>query len=316
MALTITPQDFKVGFIGIGEMGFGMAKNLNSYLISQGSRLTIWTRTPGPKTDLLQQDGAHLAVSIADLTASSNVIFTSLSNDAAVEDVYKQLLEHAGTTQDPIVFIETSTIHPSVTAKNVDLFAKYPQHTYLQCPVFGRPDRALAGQLVWVTSGSSLALDHIKPLIGSMSKGTIDLHTLDVTKASSFKLLGNFFVAGSIELLAEGLALAEKIDIPQDSVLNLISGLFGSPVWIGYSQKIASGVTTKEGGYPVDLGLKDVGHMRSLAKEHGASLPTADVAFRHLESMRAKGKGDQDWTSLIEVIREGPSSTNSASKEE
>ncbi|KAK3836193.1 MAG: NAD binding domain of 6-phosphogluconate dehydrogenase-domain-containing protein [Linnemannia gamsii] len=316
MTLTNTPQNIKVGWIGIGEMGFGMAKNLNAFLISQGSHLTIWNRSPGQKIDLLRQEGAHIATSLDDLAASSNIIFTSLSNDAAVESVYKQLFRHASTTQEPIIFIETSTIHPSVTAKNAELLSQYPQHTYLQCPVFGRPDRALAGQLVWITSGPLTALEKVKPFISSMAKGTIDLNTRDVTKASSFKLLGNFFVAGSIELLAEGLALAEKVDIPQQSVLDLINGLFGSPVWIGYSQKIASGVTTKEGGYPVELALKDVGHMRSLAKEHGASLPTADVAYRHLETMKAQGKGDQDWTSLIEVIREGPPSLSASHNKE
>ncbi|KAG0277192.1 hypothetical protein BGZ97_009946, partial [Linnemannia gamsii] len=234
----------------------------------------------------------------------TNIVFTSLSNDAAVESVYKQLYAHASTTQEPIIFIETSTIHPSVAAKNQELLSAYPQHTYLQCPVFGRPDRALAGQLVWVTSGDNNALSEVQPLIASMAKGTIDLHTPDVQKASSFKLLGNFFVAGSIELLAEGFALAEKVSLPQSSVLELINGLFGSPVWIGYSQKIVEGKRSKVGGYPVELGLKDVGHMRSLAEEHGASLPTADVAYGHLERMRYQGKGDQDWTTLIEVIRE------------
>ncbi|KAF9093212.1 hypothetical protein BGX29_010044 [Mortierella sp. GBA35] len=303
------PQGIQVGWIGVGEMGYGMGKNLNSYLVSQGSRLNVWNRTTS-KTDCLKQDGAYIATSIEDLVSKSNIIFTSLSNDAAVESIYKELLKHADTIQDPIIFVETSTIHPHLTAKNAELLSAYPQHTYLQCPVFGRPDRALAGQLVWVTSGNAEAIEKVRPYIGSMAKGTIDLHTPDVTKGSSFKLLGNFFVAGSMELLAEGLVLAEKVNIEQKAVFELINGLFGSPVWIGYSQKIAGGHTSKVGGYPIDLGLKDVGHMRTLAAEHGASLPTADITYKHFETMQAEGKGDQDWTSLIEVIREGPASQN------
>ncbi|KAF9133709.1 hypothetical protein BG015_003520 [Linnemannia schmuckeri] len=306
-------QDLKVGWIGVGEMGYGMAKNLHSYLASHGSHLTIWNRSP-EKTSSLQNEGAQIASSIQDLASKSTIIFTSLADDAAVEAVYKQLITHASTVQEPIIFVETSTIHPSVAAKNLELLSAYPQHTYLQCPVFGRPDRALAGQLVWITSGSATALSKVHPLIASMAKGTIDLHTPDVTKASSFKLIGNFFVAGSIELLSEGLALAEKVSLPQSSVLELINGLFGSPVWIGYSQKIVEGNKSKEGGYPVELGLKDVGHMRKLAEEHGASLPTADVAYGHLERMRDQGKREQDWTTLIEVIREGPSSSSNSSQ--
>ncbi|KAF9921979.1 hypothetical protein FBU30_007936 [Linnemannia zychae] len=208
--------------------GIRHGKEPHAYLLSQGTRLNVWNRSVS-KTDALRNEGAHIVASIQELAASSNIIFTSLSNDAAVESVYEQLIQHAATTQEPIIFVKTSTIHPSVATKNVELLSAYSQHAYLQCPVFGRPERALTGQLVWVTSGNSTALEKVKPYIGSMAKGTIDLNTTDVSKASSFKLLGNFFVADSIELLAEGLALAEKVDLLQKTVLELIHGLFGSP---------------------------------------------------------------------------------------
>ncbi|KAF8925184.1 hypothetical protein BGZ47_003446 [Haplosporangium gracile] len=123
-----------------------MVKNFHSYLASHGSHLTIWNRSP-EKTSSLQNEGAQIASSIQDLASNSTIIFTSLSNDAAVEAVYKQLIARASTTQESIIFVETSTIHPSIAAKNLELLSTYPQHTYLQCPVFGRPDRTLAGQL-------------------------------------------------------------------------------------------------------------------------------------------------------------------------
>jgi 3-hydroxyisobutyrate dehydrogenase-like beta-hydroxyacid dehydrogenase len=300
-------QNIRIGWIGLGEMGYGMAKNLNAYLVSQGSHLTVWNRSPG-KTDAIQQQGAHVADSVESLASISNVIFTSLSNDAAVENVYEQLLQVASKSQEQIIFVDTSTIHPSTATKVSQLVSVYPQHRHLQCPVFGRPDRAHSAQLVWVASGDAAAIEKLQPYFASMSQKTIDLKTHDVSKASAFKLLGNFFVVGTIELLAEGITLAEKIDIDKNAVLGFIESFFLSSSWIGYSQKIASGSTDKAGGFSAELGLKDVGHMRKLAAEHGATLPTADVAYRHLEKLKAQGKGDQDWSSIAEVLREGPSS--------
>ncbi|KAF9293083.1 hypothetical protein BGZ91_010388, partial [Linnemannia elongata] len=77
-----TTQDIRIGWIGLGEMGYGMAKNLHAYLASHGSHLTVWNRSPG-KTDAIKEQGAHVAASIENLASTSNVIFTSLANDAA-----------------------------------------------------------------------------------------------------------------------------------------------------------------------------------------------------------------------------------------
>ncbi|KAK3836195.1 MAG: NAD binding domain of 6-phosphogluconate dehydrogenase-domain-containing protein [Linnemannia gamsii] len=307
MATREDTDDIRIGWIGLGEMGYGMAKNLHNYLASHGSRLTVWNRSP-EKTDAIYEQGAAVASSIGSLASTCNVIFTSLSNDAAVENVYEQLLQVAGKNQEQTIFVDTSTIHPTTATKICQLVSAYPQHRYLQCPVFGRPDRAHAGQLVWVASGDAAAIGKLQPYFASMSKNTIDLKTTDVAKASSFKLLGNFFVVGSVELLAEGFALAEKIDIDKNAVLGFIETFFPTPSWIGYSQKMATGSTDKAGGFPVELGLKDVGHMRKLAADHGATLPTADLAYGHLEKLKAQGKGDQDWSSIVDILREGPSS--------
>ncbi|KAG0243191.1 6-phosphogluconate dehydrogenase family protein [Mortierella sp. GBAus27b] len=305
------PQDIKIGWIGLGEMGLGMATNLQKYLASQeqATPLTVWNRSPG-KTDSLQALGAVVASSIDELVSKNNVIFTSLSNDAAVENVYSQLFALARERQDPLIFVEVSTIHPTTATKNLEHLAAVntantsTRHTYLQCPVFGRPPAAHAAQLVWIASGEAESVERLRPYFGAMSRKVIDLQTTNVAAASSFKLIGNFFVVGTIELLAEGLNLAERVDgINPKVVLDFIETFFPTPSWIGYSQKMADRSTSKEGGFAVDLGLKDVGHMRRMAQDHNTSLPTADLAYKHLTTLKEQGKGDQDWSSLIDVLR-------------
>ncbi|KAF9436061.1 hypothetical protein BGZ76_004909 [Entomortierella beljakovae] len=296
-------QDIRVGWIGLGEMGLEMANNLQKYLASNSSQLTVWNRSV-EKTVSVKELGAHVANSIEDLVSKSNVIFTSLSNDAAVENVYGQLFELASKSKEPLIFVETSTIHPTTAKKNVEQLSAFPQHTYLQCPVFGRPPAAHAAQLIWVASGNAEAIQKLAPYFNSMSKATIDLKTTDVTIGSTFKLIGNFFVVGTLELLAEGLTFAEKSGVDQQAVLKLIGAVFPSPAWMGYSQLMVDQTTSKAGGFPVDLGLKDVRHMRSVAEENGAVLPTADLAYKHLEVLREQGKGDQDWSTIIQVLKD------------
>lgn len=237
-----------------------------------------------------------------------------MANDAAVEEIYEILIDLAGQVDHSIIFVETSTIYPDLATKLKERLAVMPQHTYLQCPVFGRPSVAKAAKLIWITSGDEKAIKKLCLYFTTMSKSIIHLKTTDVARACSFKLVGNFFVVGTMELLAEGLALAEKADVDQEHVLKFIEAFFPTPSWTEYSKKMIpdsrsnssskkSSSKDKEPGFSVELGLKDVGHMRQLALDTGASLPTADLAYNHLMAVKEQGKGDQDWSAMIGSLR-------------
>ncbi|KAI1320175.1 hypothetical protein EDD11_001779 [Mortierella claussenii] len=301
--LHLKHQD-RIGWIGLGEMGYNMANNLQRYLASLHLNMTVWNRNPA-KSAKMRSHGARVAESIEDLVAQSNIIFTSLANDAAVEEVYAQLIDLAAQVDHSIIFVETSTIYPALATKLQKQLAVYPRHIYLQCPIFGRPPVAKAAKLIWVTSGGDdKVIKKMCLYFTTMSKSIIHLKTKDVSKACNFKLIGNFFVVGTMELLAEGLTLAEKADVDQEPILKFVEAFFPAPAWIEYSRKMATGaVAHKQEGFTVDLGLKDVGHMRQLALETGASLPTADVAYQHLKAVQDQGLGDQDWSSLINSLR-------------
>ncbi|KAF9956019.1 hypothetical protein BGZ72_003093 [Mortierella alpina] len=302
--LHLKHQD-RIGWIGLGEMGYNMANNLQRYLTSLHLTMTVWNRTPA-KSAKMHHHGARVAKSIEDLVAQSNIIFTSLSNDTAVEEIYSQLIDLAAQVDHSIIFVETSTIYPTLATSIAKQLAAIPnhQHIYLQCPVFGRPPVAKAAKLIWVTSGDDKAIKKMCLYFTTMSKSIIHLKTTDVAKACHFKLIGNFFVVGSMELLAEGLTLAEKSGVDQESMIKFIEVFFPAPSWIEYSRKMMDGaVSHRDGGFPVDLGLKDVGHMRQLALDSGTSLPTADLAYRHLKAQQDQGLGGQDWSSLINSLR-------------
>ncbi|KAF9961557.1 hypothetical protein BGZ72_003163 [Mortierella alpina] len=319
-------QQDRIGWIGLGDMGRNMVGNLQRYLTSRSLSMTVWNRTPAKSAKMHQKHGVHVAKSIEDLVAQSNIIFTSLANDAAVEEIYEILIDLAGQVDHSIIFIETSTIYPTLATQLKERLAPLPQHTYLQCPVFGHPSAAKAAKLIWVTSGDEKAIKKMCLYFTTMSKSIIHLKTNEVAKAASFKLVGNFFVMGTLELLAEGLSLAEKADVDQESVLKFIEAFFPTPTWTEYSSKMIPGAgatktksaakNKQEGGFSVDLGLKDVGHMRRLAQETGASLPTADLAYDHLTAVKEQGKGDQDWSCMIGALRVSTPSSSSRPSED
>ncbi|KAF9931380.1 hypothetical protein FBU30_010308 [Linnemannia zychae] len=304
-------QQDRIGWIGLGQMGYYMAKNLQGYLSSRSLTMNVWNRTPA-KCAKMHHHGARESKTLEDLVANSNIIFTSLANDEAVEEVYEILIDLAGQVDHPIIFVETSTIYPALATKLKERLAVMPQHTYLQCPVFGRPSVAKAAKLIWVTSGDDKAIKKLCLYFTTMSKSIIHLKTDDVARACSFKLVGNFFVVGTMELLAEGLALAEKADVDQEHVHKFIEAFFPTPAWTDYSKKMIQGKKSskdkssskeKEPGFSVELGLKDVGHMRQLAQETGAALPTADLAYNHLMAVKEQGKGNEDWSTMIGSLR-------------
>ncbi|KAF9022850.1 hypothetical protein BGZ52_000432 [Haplosporangium bisporale] len=301
--MALQQQQDKIGWIGLGEMGAEMASNLHKYLAQSSAHLTVWNRSVD-KTTRLAQLGATVAPSIEAVFASSNIIFTSLANDAAVEAVYATLLPLAAARKDRVIFVETSTVYPTLPTKlHAQLQASSPQHIFLQCPVFGRPPAAAAAQLVWVASGNAEAIAHLTPYFNSMARTILDLHTEEVSRACAFKLVGNFFVVGTIELLAEGLTLGNKNGVASADVLKLVELMFPSPVWVGYSKLLAAEDKPKAGGFSVNLGLKDVGHMQRLAEESGAQLPTAELARRHLAKMKEEGCGEEDWSAMIKALQ-------------
>ncbi|KAF9969671.1 hypothetical protein BGZ73_007833 [Actinomortierella ambigua] len=280
----------RIGWIGLGEMGYYMAANLQKYLTSRSLNMTVWNRTPAKAEKLHHSYGVKVADSIEDVVAQSNIIFTSLSNDQAVEEVYEHLIELAGEVDHEIIFCDTSTINPKLSNSLKERLAVYPQHRFLQCPVFGRPPAAKAARLIWITAGDQAAIDKLCLYFNTMSRQIIHLKTTNVSAASAFKLI------------AEGLTLADKSEVSKDAMLKFIEVMFPTPVWTGYAKNMVDGTFGKEDGFSVDLGLKDVNHMRQLAKDNGSVLPTADLVHEHLMTLKSQNKGSQDWSSLIQVV--------------
>ncbi|KXZ45112.1 hypothetical protein GPECTOR_58g561 [Gonium pectorale] len=151
-------------------------------------------------------------------------------------------------------------------------------------------------------SGPEAAKERIMPYLNSMGRKVLDLGP-NVYTANVMKLLANFHLVSLIELLSEGMTLAEKNGISRDNYMSFIDEVLPVPIVHGYGSRIAADAFDAGLGFTVTLGLKDVNLMRKLAERSESPLPLADVAFNHLLAAKAAGLADKDWAALAVAVR-------------
>ncbi|KAF9118720.1 hypothetical protein BGW39_000922 [Mortierella sp. 14UC] len=304
-------QDIRIGWIGLGLLGFEMAQHLQKYLhANELPSLTVWNRTSekAERFQAIAAPGTYIAHSLKDFfiadgsRRAANVIFTSLQNDAAVEQVYETLLQQAATAQEQIIFVETGTLYPELSLRLQKEIADLPQHhIYLQCPVFGMPEVARMAKMIWVASGNADAIKKLLPYFESMSRAVLDLKTTDVSAGSTLKLLGNFMIMTQTAMLAESINVARKAGLDPQHLVSWIDLFMPLPLLMNYSRTVVKGAEDEKVDMVVNIGVKDVGCVRRWAQVKGAPTPVADAVHGNLVIAKEKGF-NKDWNFLIDSI--------------
>src|SRR6266404_4321452 len=195
----------KVGFIGLGHMGIGMAANL----LKAGHEVTVYNRTPGKAHPLVGQ-GAYVGARVADACGGDAVI-TMLADDGAVESVVFGEHSVIDSLRPAAVHLSMSTISVALSERLAAAHANAGQR-FVAAPVFGRPEAAAAAKLYIVAAGAPDAIDACLPLFEAMGHKTFPIG--DQPKAANLvKLSGNFLSASVIEALGEALALVGKAGV-------------------------------------------------------------------------------------------------------
>jgi len=301
-------------------MGYFMARNLAKTRSTHGapSPLKVYNRSVGKCEQLQKELGAdkvQIVTSPGELVQECDIIFTSLANDAVVKGMYEQYaaaLKAKPPTKN-MIFIEMSTVYPSLVGELDTLLSGIPHTHLLSGPVFGPPAAADAGDLVCVLAGEYQAKQEVAHiLVPGVGKKAMDLGG-NLEKAAIFKLIGNSMILGSLEILAEAFTLSEKAGIGSATTYELIKDLFPAPSFINYGNRMATDSLDGQHGFAVDGGLKDANHMRRLLVEYNSPMPMIDAAHNHLLTARAihqeqKKRAEQefdilDWSGLVAGTR-------------
>jgi 3-hydroxyisobutyrate dehydrogenase-like beta-hydroxyacid dehydrogenase len=202
-----TSKPYALGFVGLGNMGSQMARNLSVYAkLNSLPPLRLWNRTRSKTEPLAQEIYGEIVSSLEEMAEKCDIVHTCLANDEVALSLYRQFFDtkSAGT-----IFADHSTLYPT-TATLLQREAEMAGMHYLSCPVFGPPAAAKSAQLLIVLSGDVAAKDSVAQyVVPTIGKSFLDTGE-EASKGAMMKLLGNNCILGTIELLSESFALAEK----------------------------------------------------------------------------------------------------------
>ena len=280
----------KLGFIGLGKMGAGMAANL----VRAGHDVVVYNRDHA-KTGPLAEAGARAAGSIAEACQGEAVI-SMLADDKAVEAVVLGAGGVAGALAPGALHISCSTISVALSRRIAEAHSKAAQ-AYIAAPVFGRPDAAAAGKLFIVAAGAPDAAERAKPVLEALGQRIFSVSETPES-ANLVKLSGNFLIAAVIESLGEAMALVGKAGIdPHDYLEILTSTLFSAPVYKTYGGFIADR-KFQPAGFAAPLGLKDIRLTLAAAEELRVPLPLASLLRDRFLTLLAQGGETLDWSAV------------------
>ena len=286
----------KVGFIGLGNMGSGMAANL----IRNGHEVTVFNRTAS-KAQALVAQGARYAAQVAD-ACHGDAVITMLADDSAVESVVFGDTGVAKNLSRGAIHISASTISVALSERMAAAHAASGQH-FVSAPVFGRPEAAAASKLFVAVAGTPDAVDACVPLFDSFGQRTFRFGD-NPPDANLVKLSGNFLISSVIEALGEALALISKAGLDQHQYVDfLTSTLFNAPVYKTYGGLIAD-KKFEPAGFAAPLGFKDNRLVLAAAEKLQVPLPLASLIYNRFLTLLARGGEALDWSAFSQLAAE------------
>ena len=283
----------KVGFIGLGNMGSGMAANV----LKAGHEITVYNRTAS-KMNALVERGAHPATHVTDACRGEAVI-TMLADDGAVESIAFGDEGVTGNLGKGAIHISMSTISVALSERLAAAHAEAGQR-FVAAPVFGRPEAAAAAKLFIVAAGAPDAVDACLPLLDAMGQKTFTFGN-NPQDANLVKLSGNFLIASTIEALGEAMALVGKAGLNRGQFVDLLtSTLFNAPVYKIYGRLIAE-QQFEPAGFAAPLGYKDMRLTLAAAETLRVPMPLASLLRDRFLNLFAHGGERLDWSAIAQL---------------
>jgi 3-hydroxyisobutyrate dehydrogenase-like beta-hydroxyacid dehydrogenase len=284
----------KVGFIGLGNMGSAIARNL----IKAGHNLTVYNRTRS-RAEPFASLGARIAETPSEAAGDAEVLITMLADDAALEGVVFAPGNAIQALPSGALHISMSTISVALSRRLAEAHEERKQH-YVAATVFGRPDVAAAGKLWVVAGGPSEPIQRCQPLFDAIGQKTF-VAGEEAHAANVIKLAGNFLITTVIESLAEAFAFGRKSGVDPHAFLDILTNsLFPGPVYQTYGTMIASD-QFEPPGFKLPLGFKDNRLLLAAAEEATVPMPMASLIHDRFLAALARGLGESDWAAIARV---------------
>lgn len=283
----------KVGFIGLGRMGHGMA---GRYL-DAGFDVAVWNRSKSKAEDLIAR-GARFAKSPADAADGADAVATMVADDEASRSVWLGQDGAASNMKAGTLAIECSTVshrHALDMAREL----RERGYVYIDCPVTGLPQAAAEGKLTLLVGADAADLEKARPFLGPI--GSTVRHFGAVGSGTVFKLINNLIGAVQIASLAEGVAIAEQAGLDMKLVAEaLATGAVASPQVIRHSKRMIAR-DFSGASFTTALRRKDAAYAVDLAESLLPAVPVSRAALAAYDQACAQ-MADEDEGRMIEMV--------------
>ena len=288
----------KVAFIGLGNMGGGMAANL----AAKGEQVVAFDLAT-PALERARGNGCAIAASAEEAVAGADVVVTMLPAGKHVAAVYRDSI--LGKAPTSALLIDCSTIDVA-TAKSVEAEAAAAGYMMVDAPVSGGIAAADGGTLTFMVGGSNDGFDRAKALLDKMGKAVI--HAGDAGAGQAAKICNNMLLGATMAATCEAFVLAEKLGLDAQTFFDISSKASGQS-WSMTTYCPVPGVGPEtpadrnyDGGFAAALMLKDLKLAMEAAQEVGAYTPMGGEAEDLYQRFVDRGGGSKDFSGLIKMI--------------
>jgi 3-hydroxyisobutyrate dehydrogenase-like beta-hydroxyacid dehydrogenase len=284
----------RIGFIGLGLMGHGMAKNL----AAKGFPLAVLGHRNRVPVENLVKLGAKEAKSAAELAGQSDIVFVCVTGSPQVEEtVYRKggLLEGA---RSGLIVADCSTSEPESTMRLAADLAKKGA-TFVDAPLARTPKEAEEGRLNVMVGADAATFAKIEPALKAFAENIFHVGALGA--AHKLKLINNFMAMGQAALIAEAVAAATKVGVDLDSLVKLIgAGAVNSGI---FQMMVPPALKGDLGTFKFGIAnaRKDLRYYTHMTEEAGVPSVLGEAVHQTLVQAAALGFGDKFVPSLMEA---------------
>jgi 3-hydroxyisobutyrate dehydrogenase-like beta-hydroxyacid dehydrogenase len=291
-ATRLNKLNAQLGFIGLGLMGSRLTRRLHA----GGWNIRAWNRSPQPAGEL-RKEGVTIATSVADLVAGSDVILSSLANDAAVRSVYFDKGGVFSAVEPGTVILEMSTISPELS-RSLHREADARGINFLDVAVSGSTPAVDAGTITLLAGGDKEAFEQCVPIYESIARQWFLMGP--GSSGIQMKLVVNLLLSLHMQAIAEAVSLGEHLQLDRNVLLDVLSKTAViAPAMVGKIWKIKEDDYAPQ--FPLRLMSKDMDLVMDAAKTSGADLPAASVAQSVLAS-NVPERGDLDLAAIVPFV--------------
>jgi 3-hydroxyisobutyrate dehydrogenase-like beta-hydroxyacid dehydrogenase len=288
----LNKNEVKLGFIGLGIMGSRLTQRLHA----SGWNIQAWNRSPEPAR-VLRQAGIPIATSLVDLVANSDVILSSLSNDAAVHSVYSDSAGVLASAKPGTIILEMSTISPQLS-RLLHTEASSLGVNLLDVAISGSAPAVEAGTITLLAGGDRDVFERCAPIYASIAKQWFLIG--GGSSGVQMKLVVNLLLGVGMQAVAEAVSLGEHLHLDRTVLLDVLSKTTViPPALVGKLKKIETDDYSPQ--FPLRLMSKDMDLIMETARAVGADL-SAGCATKSVLDANLKANGDLDLSAITPFV--------------